>query len=240
MKRATEHIYYMEGEEETDRPFLYYIHGSGKNMAVDAGNSPEHVHKFYRELKAEGLPLPDITVLTHWHWDHTFGMTAVVGTTLASTKTNAKLRAVREWKWTKEEMLRREQTGEDIPFCNECIEKEYQDPEKIQVVAAEHEIDADLTVDLGDVCCELYPRDSTHSRDALYIYIPKDRALVIGDADCEDAYENHGDYDPDRLREMDRFLRSFDADIYLVGHDHPQSKKEEWEYLDSCIRTILL
>ena len=25
-------------------------------------------------LEEEGLPLPQLTVLTHWHWDHTFGI----------------------------------------------------------------------------------------------------------------------------------------------------------------------
>lgn len=29
--------------------------------------------------KERGLPLPDITAVTHWHWDHTFGLGRVRG-----------------------------------------------------------------------------------------------------------------------------------------------------------------
>ena len=89
LKKVTDRIYYLPGEDFTgrDRPFLYYIRGDKLSLAVDAGNSPDHVELFYSQLKAAGLPLPDITLLTHWHWDHTFGLGAVKGLTAATKAT---------------------------------------------------------------------------------------------------------------------------------------------------------
>lgn len=48
-------------------------------LAVDAEHSDAHVRDFCRALEGEGLPLPAPTAITHWHWDHAFGMHAVSG-----------------------------------------------------------------------------------------------------------------------------------------------------------------
>lgn len=90
LKRLTERVWYLPWEEETDRPNLCYLLGERHSLAVDAGNSPAHVGKLYRALEEQGLPLPDFTVLTHWHWDHTFGLGAIHGVGIASAKTQPK------------------------------------------------------------------------------------------------------------------------------------------------------
>ena len=125
--KITDRISYLPGEQRTDRPLLYYIRGDRYSVAVDAGNSRAHVELFYSALTAAGLPLPKLTVLTHWHWDHTFGLPYLHGASIATAKTQEKLREVAQWAWTREAMDAREQTGEDIAFCNGCIREEYAD-----------------------------------------------------------------------------------------------------------------
>ena len=94
LTRLTERIWYLPLETERDRPCLCYVRGDRWSLAVDAGHSAVHTADFYRALEQEGLPLPSLTVLTHWHWDHTFGMHAVHGLTLANRLTNEYLKAV--------------------------------------------------------------------------------------------------------------------------------------------------
>ena len=77
LERLTERIWVYPYEEERDRPNLNYIRGDRWSLAVDAGHSESHVREFYQALEDEGLPMPELTVLTHWHWDHTFGMHAI-------------------------------------------------------------------------------------------------------------------------------------------------------------------
>ena len=95
LKKLSQHIWYMPFEQERDRPNLGYVKGKNWSLAIDAGHSAAHTKEFYSLLEKEGLPLPSITVFTHWHWDHTFGMHAVNGLTLANEKTN---RHLAEWK----------------------------------------------------------------------------------------------------------------------------------------------
>ena len=123
--RVSDRIWYLPGEDFTgrDRPFLYYVKGEKKSLAVDAGNSPAHVRAFYAALEAAGLPRPQITLLTHWHWDHTFGLTAVEGVTMTSAATNEKLGQVAQWKWNDAAMEERLNTGEDIQACEDCIRR---------------------------------------------------------------------------------------------------------------------
>ena len=111
LKQVTQRVWCLPWEEERDRPSLYYIRGDRRSLAGDAGSSPAHVAQFYAALEKRGLPLPDFTAVTHWHWDHTFGLGAVQGVTLASALTNRKLRQVRAWEWTPEAMAQRERRG---------------------------------------------------------------------------------------------------------------------------------
>ena len=68
--RFTDRIFYLPHEEKTDRPLLAYIKGDKFSLAIDAGNSADHVNKFYKSLEAENLKKPEVTIITHWHWDH--------------------------------------------------------------------------------------------------------------------------------------------------------------------------
>ena len=102
--RLSERLYYLPYEKLTDRPNLYYIKGDDYSVAVDAGNSQKHVEKFYNALKEEGFDLPKYTIISHWHWDHTFGLKYISGKSMSTALTKEKLNEVSKWKWTDEEM----------------------------------------------------------------------------------------------------------------------------------------
>jgi hypothetical protein len=61
LKKISDRLYYLPAEERTDKPVLGYIKGDQYSLAVDAGNSLDHVEKFYRELRELELRLPDFT-----------------------------------------------------------------------------------------------------------------------------------------------------------------------------------
>ncbi len=237
--KLSDKVFYLPGVEELDRPFLYYIKGSNYSIAIDAGSCKSHVEEFYQELKNEGMELPKYTVITHWHWDHTFGMPYVHGKTIASELTNRKLKEVSHWKWTLKEMKMREQTGEDMAFCNECICKVYKDVSQICVIPSDIEIDSITQLDLGGVTLSLIPRDSTHSRDALFVFFHEGKMLFVGDADCEDHYEENGAYNKKRLRSLIAFIEGIDFEIYLLGHDLPSNKEETSEYLNKKYQELI-
>ena len=53
--RFTDRIFYLPHNPNTDRPLLTYIKGDKFSLAIDAGNSADHVDDFYKVLEAENL-----------------------------------------------------------------------------------------------------------------------------------------------------------------------------------------
>lgn len=163
---------------------LGYIRGERYSFAVDAGNSRRHVEKFYAALDAAELRRPDFTVLTHWHWDHTFGLHAVDGAAIACEATNEMLCRASRWKWSEEAMRERLRTGEEIEFCDKHIRAEYPDRKEISVVPAGLVFHGRLSIDLGGVHCVLLQTEAPHERDCVLVHVPEQGILFAGDADC--------------------------------------------------------
>ena len=235
LQRLSERIYVLPFTKEADRPNLFYLCGDDFSVAVDAGNSAAHVRAFYDAILAEGLPLPTLTLITHWHWDHTFGIHAVCGQTLASERTNEKLAAAADWVWTREAMDARERTGEDIPFCSEHIRVEYPDLSAIRVQPAEESVTGTRRIDAGNLPIELTVRDSPHSRDAMLLFLPTEGALFVSDADCEDFYHG-GVYDPARLSDFIGFLESTPYTRHFLGHAEEETKEAALKRLKHALR----
>ncbi len=84
--------YSLETTVSKDRPMLAYVKGDKFSLAVDAGYSASHVNDFYEALKMNDFGEPDFTVITHWHYDHTFGLHATKGVSIAHQNTNLFLR----------------------------------------------------------------------------------------------------------------------------------------------------
>ena len=165
-KRLTEHIFIRPCEFYTDRPNIGLIRGMDKVLLFEAGNSADHVKLMRQELKDAELPQPDLVAVSHWHWDHTFGMNAWGLPVIAGRETNQMLQTVREWKWDDTSMQQRVDSREDIVFCTEMIKREYPDRSQIQVTAADIIFDEHLTVDLGGgTICELMHVGGPHSVD---------------------------------------------------------------------------
>lgn len=145
---------------------------------------------------------------------------------------------MKTWSWTDEAMKKRLETGEDIEFCDRCIRLEYPDRGLIKVQTADITFDNTMTLDLGGVRCELRHIGGPHSEDSISIYIPEERVLFIGDADCEDYYYNDGKYNPDKLRGMIRYLEDLEFQYLVLGHDEPESKEQALEYLKGALAKL--
>ena len=104
---------------------------------------------------------------------------------------------------------------------------EYPDISKISTRLADIVIDSKITIDLGDIICELIPHDSPHTRDALFIYIPVLKVLIGGDGEYEDYYDNDSKYDRSRVRDFIMFVEGIDFEYYLHGHDGLYLTKKE-------------
>ena len=216
LKRLTEHIWYMPFEEERDRPNLGYVKGDHWSLAIDAGHSAAHVKEFYTLLERENLPLPGMTVLTHWHWDHTFGMHAVNGLTLANDRTNGYLA---EWK------DKIEKNGpEEFLALHESIRREYRENPEVIVKQAEMVFSGEITLDLGSCKVQVIPADAPHTDDSALVYVEDDKTLFLGDSTCDDFFT--GIKRPDLCRKLADTISGINPEICMEGHWVPTDPED--------------
>ena len=208
LKRLNEHIWYMPSEEERDRPNLCYVKGSRLGLAVDAGHSAAHIQEFYALLEKESLPLPDITVLTHWHWDHTFGMHAVHGLTLANERTD---RYLAEWK----EKIEKNGPGEFLAI-HESIRREYPAGTEVTVRTADMVFSGEMTLDLGGCTVKVLQAEAPHTDDSTLVYAENDRVLFVGDSTCHDFFT--GIKRADLCAKMADTIRKINPAVIMEGH----------------------
>ena len=218
LQRISEHVWIMPFDSPKDRPNLGYILGSGMALAVHAGHSSSHVEEFYDAIREEGLPLPELTVITHWHWDHTYGMHAVNGKTLARPETNARLLEI------KREMDSNPGKIQEFINSDPTIRREYAGGVPVVVVPADEIVREDRTIDLGGVKVKIMLSASPHTDDALLVYVPEDRVLFVGDAQLGQFPSWRMDWD--KLAAFAEKVRGIDADIVIDGHWKPYTKEE--------------
>ena len=216
LDRLTPRVWVYPYEEARDRPNLVYIQGDCWSLAVDAGHSADHTRDFYGALEEAGLPLPKLTVLTHWHWDHSFGMHAVHGLCLANARTNRFLMEFRE-------RLARE--GKDFFLAmHESIRREYADGKPVVVTTADLVFQGEMELDAGNCPVHLFQAENPHTEDGTLIELPEEKVLLLGDADCG-AFPDWT-VDPGLARKLAETIRKVNPDVCLCGHWTPLSQEE--------------
>ena len=186
--RLTARCWWMPGSHDTDRPSLGCVRGDRLTLMVDSGNSPGHHQRMLRAMAEQGLGAPQLIALTHSHWDHTFGLCASAALAVACRETQAQLRRMAAWAWTREAMAHRLETGEDIPFCHENICREYPDPTAIRVRTADVVFDRRLDIDLGGVHAQLIRLENSHAADCVIVCVPEEKVVYLGDISYEDLH----------------------------------------------------
>jgi glyoxylase-like metal-dependent hydrolase (beta-lactamase superfamily II) len=211
LKRLTERIWYYPFEGERDRPNLGYIRGDRWSLAVDAGHSDAHVEEFYAALEREGLPLPALTVLTHWHWDHTFGLHRIHGLSLANGATNRHLRDFRQ--------KVNEKGPQAFLSLDESIRLEYAGGRPIRIRTADLEFENALDMDAGNCPIRVFRTEAPHTDDSTLVHAVGERVLFLGDATCDSFQE--GIWDAALALRLHSAIRAVDPVVCLEGHWTP-------------------
>ena len=233
MEKLSERIIFMPPDPAYDRPMLGYIKGDRFSIAIDAGSSEEHIRLFYRELGKEQLPLPELTILTHSHWDHSFALAYINGLSLANEKTCSHLQAIAK---TDPEELFRSYISEDYSF----LRKEYKNPDSLDIRVPDISFRKSLSIDAGGITLSLMHVISPHTDDSTLILIPSEKILFIGDASSGEILsdadlESGGRYRKEELSSFIKTLRKLDATTIVHSHWQPVPAEEEISYLEGIL-----
>lgn len=225
LMKLTDRIYYLPHNPDVDRPMLAYIKGSRLSLAIDAGYSENHVASFYDNLEQKGFTKPDFTVITHWHYDHTFGMHALEGISIAHQNTNKFLQEQQEFSKDREyiNVLKKE----DVHF-----QREYEGLNELNIVLSDIEFSNEVVLHLGELTAVIFHTESPHSEDTVCIYIPEEKVLFLGDATSEDFF-NGGYIDKEKLKSIIHTIEKTDFEYGILAHCEPLKKGELLAYLNS-------
>lgn len=227
LEKLAERIYYIPHQPEFDRPMLAYLCGSRYSLAIDAGYSASHVDDFYNCLEEAGFKKPDFTVITHWHYDHTFGLHHIHGASIAHGMTNQFLREQRQKAGDSSyiDFLKKEDSH---------FEKEYRNQQEPDIVPADLEFQEKIVLNLGDLTAVVFHTESPHSEDTVCIYVPEEKTLFLGDSTSEDFFNNCF-MDKDKLRKLFDVIEQTDCVYCILSHAEPLRKEELLEYLNGVL-----
>lgn len=235
LKKLGEYAYYMPHDHSTDRPALGLIVGQNCSLIVDGGNSAAHAEEFLREVSALGVPEPRYLAVTHWHWDHTFGIDRMNLTTIVHTLTQEKLRWMGTLSWDDASLEQRVKEGTEIEFCAVNIKKEHPDRDAIHIRLADIAYDGSLTVDLGGITCHIFLLGGEHSPDSTVIYSPEAKVMFLGDGLCQEMSTGEWSYDLADVKERFDKIKDLPCDWYVNSHWPPQNAAD---FADWCDRMI--
>lgn len=220
------HILIMHAEHDTDRPLLAAVSGSRRTLLMDAGNSPAHAELFREELARRGWRQPDLLALTHWHWDHTFGITAWNVPVIAHEETARVLNRLAGLSGTEEELERLVQQGTISDESVAHIRLEYGSPRIITVCTPDIVFNGRITVDLGGVTCELNHVGGDHSADSCVLHVIEDKVLFLGDALGPSVYGGPRRYSSTGFLKLLELIYGYKAHVLVESHGVPMTEQE--------------
>ena len=244
----TEGLYYSDPVAETDRPLLGLVAGSEGAVIVDAGTSPRHAREFLAAVEElSGIPCAggnkpnqvpiQFQFITHWHWDHIFGMQTIGAPSLAHELTAEKIAELRRLAWDDTGLDQLVETGFLPRFAADCLKAEMPSPAERQLIPIDRTFRSNGHVDLGGITCIFEHIGGSHTDDSSVLYVPERGTLFLGDCVYGRRYNGAYGYRLESLVPMRDRLKRFEANHYLISHEAIHSADELFGYLDPLIKT---
>lgn len=218
LNQISPHVYWLPPDSATDRPVLGVVAGSRGSLIVDAGNSPAHTHLLLEEIAKQGIAPPLFAMLTHWHWDHVFGSSALQVPTFAHYETRRIVTLMAQMNWSDAALDERVENGTEIPFCRDMMKLELPNRENLVIRPPDIGFNHEVEIDLGGVTCHLLHVGGDHAHDSSVVYVPEDKVMFLGDCIYHDLYHGPGRYTTTNLFPLLNGLWEYEVNFYLPGH----------------------
>jgi glyoxylase-like metal-dependent hydrolase (beta-lactamase superfamily II) len=225
--RVSEHVWWFTPDGRSDRPSLGLVAGDEASLLVDAGASPAHTRAFRDEIAELGVAPLERAVLTHWHWDHHFGASALDVPIAAHRLTAAEIAREATLDWGDAALDARVQAGGEVAFIAYYLRIEWPDRSGLRIVEPQLVFgDEGLDVALGGVTCTVRRVGGDHAEDSCVIHVVEDGVLFLGDALGQRLHEPPGRTLTGTRAIADR-IEDYGPNRAILGHyDHVMSPDE--------------
>jgi glyoxylase-like metal-dependent hydrolase (beta-lactamase superfamily II) len=222
LERASDHVWWFTPDDASDRPALALVAGADASVLLDVGASPAHTGEFLRALEPLGLPPLRCAVLTHWHWDHSFGGAALDVPIVAHRLTALELAREAGLDFGDAALDARVEAGNELAFCAEMMRIELPDRSSLRIVEPTIVFgDEGIDLQLGGVTCTVRRVGGDHAADSCAMHVLEDGLLFLGDALYQRLYAPEAHRTIAGTRALAGLIASYDAKLAIQGH-HPE------------------
>jgi glyoxylase-like metal-dependent hydrolase (beta-lactamase superfamily II) len=219
LERASRHVWRYTPDERTDRPSLALVAGRDSSVLLDVGASPDHTSSFLEALAPLHLAPLRLAILTHWHWDHSFGGAALQVPIAAHRITADELAREAAYDWSDAALAHRVATGAELAFCAEMIRLELPDRSGLEIVEPQIVFDDDgLELRLGGVTCEVRLVGGDHSADSCVMHVVEDGLVFLGDCLSQRLHAPETHRTIAGTRQMVETVGAYGAGRAILGH----------------------
>lgn len=236
LQKLSKRLFYLPPYQKTDRPILAAIVGDNQTLLIDAGNSSNHAKEFKEQLASYQV-IGDILALTHWHWDHVFGLDEMDMPSIANFMTYDKVKELQELSWEDKELDERVKAGIEIPFCADAIKLELGSKREVIIPNPTIIFEKRIKLDLGGVTCIIEHVGGDHSADSNLLYIPEEKALFLGDCLYANMYAEKWHYTIEKMSKLLEKIEGYDAEIFFLSHHPAPLTKDEFACFVSLLKT---
>jgi glyoxylase-like metal-dependent hydrolase (beta-lactamase superfamily II) len=227
LKQISNRILYLPPYQETDRPILAAIVGEEKTLFIDAGNSSSHARLFISQLEERNIS-GDWLVLTHWHWDHIFGMSEFQVPIISHSITLEKIKELQKLSWEDRDIDLRVKEGTEIPFCANAMKIELGNQRDILLSEPDITFETRMEINLGGLSCVIEHVGGDHSDDSCIVYIREEKCLFIGDCLYANLYSEKWNYTIENMLQLISKIEKYDAETFFLSHHEAPLTKEEF------------
>lgn len=236
LQKLSNRLFYLPPYQKTDRPIVAAIVGVDQTLLIDAGNSSSHAKLFKQQLASHQV-FGDILALTHWHWDHVFGLSEMGLPSIANSMTYDNVKKLQQFSWEDKELDKRVEAGIEIPFCADAIKLELGSEREVLIPDPTISFEKRIKLNLGGVTCIIEHVGGDHSPDSNLLYIPEEKALFLGDCLYANMYAEKWHYTIEKMDMILEKIESHDAEIYFLSHHPAPLTKDEFSSFTSLLKT---
>ena len=219
LERASEHVWWFTPDDRSDRPALAIVAGTEASVLLDVGASPAHTGAFLAALEPLGLAPLRCAVLTHWHWDHSFGGAALDVPIAAHRITADELAREAALDFGDEALDARVARGDELAFCAEMMRVEMPDRSRLRIVEPSIVFgDEGIDLRLGGASCSVRRVGGDHAVDSCAMHVPEDGLLFLGDCLAQRLYAREPHLTIAGTRGVVDRVAAYDAQVVILGH----------------------
>ncbi|MBP1971368.1 glyoxylase-like metal-dependent hydrolase (beta-lactamase superfamily II) [Virgibacillus natechei] len=177
-------------------------------------------------------------MLTHWHWDHVFGMSEMKIPIISNKMTYNGIKQLQELSWEDGPLDQRVKAGLEIPFCADAIKKELGNDRDITLLDPDIQFETRMKLNLGGLTCVIEHVGGDHSNDSSIIYIPEEKVLFLGDCLYANLYADKWNYTIDITLKLIERMEEYDAEIVFLSHHNEPLNKSEFQAFLQLLKKI--